>query len=132
MKKFGSTIRQLSKKNFRYYNQNPYGNTEQDCVCRAISFALGISYRFADKLLRITSKLHRCEKLCLCCYHHLLEEFFKIKCTYFRGKIKDLCEMFPHNILIIRIDGHLTCSVFGVVHDIWDCTDKDVTCYWIV
>ena len=30
--------------------------------------------------------------------------------------------------LIIRVDGHLTCSIFGEVLDIWDCSER----LWIV
>ena len=34
--------------------------------------------------------------------------------------------------LIIRVDGHLTYSIFGEVLDIWDCSDEIVDCYWVV
>lgn len=34
--------------------------------------------------------------------------------------------------LIIRVDGHLTCSMYGVVTDIWDCSEEMVDRYWVV
>ena len=34
-------------------------------------------------------------------------------------------------ILIIRIKGHLTCSIFGKIPDIWDCSNEIVDCFWV-
>ena len=44
----------------------------------------------------------------------------------------EVAKKYPHNKVIIRIEGHLTMSENGVVYDLWDCTHKSVDCYWIV
>ena len=61
----------MSKSGFFYYNRNPWQANEEDCVCRAISAALDISYVAVENLLDLTAYAYGCEKLCVCCYHHL-------------------------------------------------------------
>lgn len=46
--------------------------------------------------------------------------------------VGEVAEAHPGRKLLIRIEGHLTCSMYGVVIDTWDCTDKIADCYWIV
>ena len=69
---------------FIYYNNNPYGLKEEDCVTRAISLASGLDYFDISKKLKLTSELLECEKLCVCCYDFLIEEvlmFSKVDCN---------------------------------------------------
>ena len=87
--------------------------------------------RFGDKLV---AKEHECEKLCVCCYDNLLEdilEYHRFNCMY-RQTVSEVASMYPRNKLIIRVEGHLTCSINGTVMDIWDCSRESVDCYWIV
>lgn len=44
----------------------------------------------------------------------------------------DIAEKYKNNKVIIRIESHLTSSLYGVVNDIWDCTQEEVDVYWIV
>ena len=41
-------------------------------------------------------------------------------------------DRYPDRKLIIRVEGHLTCSLYGVVTDIWDCSEELVDRYWVV
>lgn len=123
----------MNKGGFYYYNRNPWQADEEDCVCRAISAALDISYVAVDRLLDLTAYAYGCEKLCVCCYHHLLEDVFAMEPADGRGlTVGEIAEEHPGRKLLIRCDGHLTCSMYGVVIDTWDCTDEVVDCYWIV
>ena len=45
---------------------------------------------------------------------------------------EELSERYRDKRLIIRINGHLTCSLYGTVVDIWDCTEKSADVYWII
>ncbi len=77
---------------------------------------------------------NKCEPLCVCCYHHLLEDVFRLpmkKCENFE-RVIDIAKQFPNNKVIIRIPNHLTLSNMGVIEDLWDCTQKLADCYWIV
>ena len=119
---------------WRYYNRNPDKREEEDCVCRAISTALGLRYSAADRLIHLVAERERCEPLCVCCYHSLLEDIFGLEAWRPRREetVGELSRRRDDEKLIIRVDGHLTCSVYGEVLDIWDCSDEIVDCYWVV
>ena len=118
---------------YRFYNANPLGELEQDCVYRAISTATRMSYRLIEHKLKLIGDLFECDKLCVCCYHHLLEGVFGLKPKLANGKlVGELAKEFCANTLIIRINGHLTMSDCGTVYDIWDCTQEPADVFWIV
>lgn len=119
---------------FAYHNINPLKKEEQDCVCRAISLAMNMDYKTIDRLLDIVSYYYNCDKLCLCCYHKLLEDIFTLPVRYCENRetVGEIAKQYPYNKLLIRIDGHLSTSMYGIVVDIWDCTNKLADCYWIV
>lgn len=118
---------------YKFYNANPLGDIEQDCVCRAISKATEIPYRSIEEKLELIGELFECEKLCVCCYHHLLEKVFGLKQKFANGKtVKEIAKEFPENRVLIRISGHLTCAINGIVYDIWDCTEEPADIFWIV
>lgn len=117
---------------FKYLNVEPHQDKLQDCVIRALSLGLGINYYKVVELLLENGKFYQCDEICLDCYMRLLDDLgYEMKETR-NIKVGELAESFKDNILIIRIDGHLTCSIYGVVYDIWDCTTKEVTNYWII
>jgi hypothetical protein len=118
---------------YKFYNANPLGSIEQDCVCRAISTATEIPYMSIEQKLENVGELFECDELCVCCYHHLLEKVFGLKQKFANGKtVKEVAQEFKNNRVLIRIDGHLTCSLYGIVYDIWDCTDEKADIFWIV
>ena len=119
---------------FAYYNANVEKVEEDDCVCRAISLGLSLPYRAVEKMLEIVSFYYGCDPLQLCCYHHIIEDIFgfPVRYCYDGETVGEVAEMYPNNKVIIRIDGHLTCAVHGVIYDIWRCNDKEVDCYWII
>lgn len=122
------------RSDFRYHNLNPYRIEEQDCVCRAISKGLNLDYEVVDKLLGLSAEVNECDKLCVCCYHFLLEDIFRLPVRFcLNGEtVRDVAQKYRSNKVIIRIEGHLTVSDNGVIYDLWDCTHKPVDCYWIV
>lgn len=119
---------------YKYYNRNPDGQHKEDCVCRAISTATGLNYNAVNNLLNLTSREYNCSKLCICCYHNLLEDilgYIRVDC--FAGEtVEQVARKHPDDKLLIRIDSHLTSSIKGTILDIWDCSKKFVDCYWVV
>lgn len=118
---------------FKYTNVNPLDLTEEDCVTRAIALGSGLSYAEVQDKLYYISKLLDCEKLCVCCYHHLLDNvlgYDRLPCKNLT--VGEVAEMYDDCILLIRIQGHLTCSVFGVIHDLWDCSNSYADIVWLV
>lgn len=124
----------MRNNSYQYYNRNPDGKHLEDCVCRAISTATGLNYKAVDNLLALTASCYLCEKLCVCCYHNLLENILEYeRYTCYNGEtVEEIANSFPNDKLLIRINSHLTSSVKGTIYDIWDCSDKKVDCYWIV
>ena len=105
---------------YKYYNRNPNKIRTIDCVCRAISTATRLKYEAVDNLLDITSKIYKCDKLCVCCYNHLLEhvlDYNKYTCVN-NESVKDIVERYSNNVLIIRIESHLTSAINGTLLDI--------------
>lgn len=123
----------MKTNNYMYYNRNPWGENKEDCVCRAISAALDIKYVAVNNLLELVAEKNECDKICVCCYHKLLEDIFGMEPVFCYGEtVGEIAQANPGHKLLIRIEGHLTCSMYGVVIDTWDCTDKIVDCYWRV
>lgn len=119
--------------NYKFYNANPLGNIEQDCVCRAISKATELPYKEIEKKLYLISEVFECDELCVCCYQHLLEKVFGLTQRNANGmSVGKIAKDFKRNRLLIRIDGHLTCSINGIVYDIWDCTEEKADVFWVV
>lgn len=120
--------------NFFYHNVNPDKSIEEDCVTRAISLASKIPYKAVTKLLNTTAEENNCDKLCVCCYRFLLEDTLGYRLMFPKGykRVKDIAEEYNNNTIIVRINGHLTACVYGVCVDIWDCTEEEVDCFWIV
>lgn len=119
--------------NFTYFNLNPYKLEEEDCVTRAIADGLDLDYNVARNLLQLSAKANNCDMLCLSCYRLLLEDVFLLPVRYCENweTVDDIAHMFPNNRVIIRVDGHLTRSVYGGIDDLWDCRQRLVDCYWI-
>ena len=124
----------MARFRYMYYNRRPDGDEREDCVCRAISTATGLKYKAVEKLLKLTSCNYSCDMLNINCYHNLLDNtlcYKHIKCH--NGEtVGEIAEQHKDKRLIIRINGHLTSSLYGTIVDIWDCTEKQADVYWII
>ena len=119
---------------YKYYNRNPNNDKLGDCVCRAISTATGLSYQAVDNLLQLTADEYDCDKLCVCCYHNLLDNILcyeRITCKRFET-VEDIARLHPRDTILARIEGHLTCIIKGNILDIWDCSTELVDCFWFI
>lgn len=118
---------------FRYYNTNPNGYHIPDCVIRAIMLGLNLQYYDVVEMLQRNGENFQCDCLNKQCYEKLLDFDFKI--PHFvpttQKTVQEVAEDFKEDILIIRIEGHLTTAIRGEVFDIWDCSQEVVTDFWI-
>lgn len=106
--------------NYKYYNRNPRNDIENDCVCRAISTVTDLQYDAVNNLLTLTADTYSCERLCVCCYHKLLEDILcykRITCTDYET-VDYIARKYPRDKILIRIDSHLTCVIKGAILDI--------------
>lgn len=119
---------------YKFLNLNPLGKIEEDCVCRAISLALNENYYVVLDKLKYVGKLFECEELCVCCYKFLLDNVYGLeRIEEFENETIDFfLGINPNGVYLIRIDGHLTCAIDGIIYDLWDCTDKKISIVWKV
>jgi hypothetical protein len=117
---------------YQFLNLNPLNKIEEDCVCRAISLALEEDYYIILDKLYLVAELFECEQLCVCCYRFLLDNIYDLKrIEDCKGiKIKNFAKMNPRGTFLIRIDGHLTCLIDGVIYDLWDCNEEIIDLIW--
>ena len=118
---------------FKYLNLNPLDLEEEDCVTRAISLASGYSYAEIQDKLYYISQLLECETLCVCCYKHLLDNvlgYDRLPCKGYT--VGEIAEMYDDCVLLVRIEGHLTCITYGTIRDLWDCSTSYADVVWLV
>lgn len=118
---------------FEYYNVEPDGDSLPDCVIRAITMALDLPYYEVVQMLAENGSFYECDAICVDCYSKMLTHDLKL--PHYIGKgalVKQIANEFSDYIVLIRINGHLTCSMYGIVLDIWDCTHEPCTDFWIV
>lgn len=103
-------------------------------MTRAITLASGLPYKTVTRLLALTAEHQGCDCLTLPCYRYLLEYIlgYPVKYPYHGETVEEVIAEYPHNTLLIRIEGHLLCSVASVIYDLFDSSQDIVTCYWIV
>lgn len=119
--------------NYIYYNINPKNEIKQDCVCRAISLAMDMNYYDVEYLLNRNASNQSCDTLVKSCYRQLLEGEFGLKSHKgHRRSVKEVACRYPNNRLIMRVQGHLTASLYGECLDTFDCTGEIVDEYWVI
>ena len=84
--------------------------------------------------MQLVGELFDCEFLCVCCYKFLLDSVFNLdRIEEFRGMtVGEFADTCPVGIYIIRVEGHCTCVIDGVIHDIWNCENEIVDLVWQV
>lgn len=117
---------------FVYYNANLNNEKIGDCVIRAISLALDLDYDVVVKLLLKNSKYFNCDLLVKDCYGKLLEDM-GFKCYDGRGyTVKEIAEDFYNKKLLLRIENHLTASLYGDIYDLWNTSYEPVDVFWVI
>ena len=123
---------------FKYSNPHPNGKLVKDCVKRAIVHATGKDYMQVQRELNNLKKITRCGKFNdNKNWKYYLEKILKLNKLSFpaiqgqsRMNGERFCEEFPKGKYILRMAGHLTCCIDGIIYDTWDCSEKCVYCSW--
>ena len=117
---------------YQYFNLNPFRKRTGDCVIRAVACAFGIDWEEASDILYKTARDLGCEMSCIGCYSSLFRRLGLQEVDAEGMSVGEVADAYNHNIAIIRIKGHLTCSLMGCVMDIWDCRNSMSDRAWIV
>jgi hypothetical protein len=119
--------------NFRYYNVSPDGEHKNDCVTRAISLASGMPYAETRKKLRSVATLFDCERICMSCYKHLIENVLYCKPLDCDGMtVEEFADMHPYGVYLVRMNQHISCIIDNTIYDIFDCREHLLTNAWQV
>lgn len=118
---------------YKYYNANPQDYHIPDCVIRAITLAMDMKYYDVVALLQVNADFFECDCLNKLCYEKLLDNDFNLPHYVSENKTaEEVANDFPNNVLLLRMNGHLSCSICGVIFDIFDCSQDYITDFWIV
>lgn len=116
---------------YRYYNANSLGNFVNDCTIRSISLAENKSW---DNTYTQMSRLARKKGTMMDDKEFIiwyLDLHYK-RVPYLPYMVREVAEEYPDKILLITMDGHITCSKYGIIYDSFDCTKRQVEDAWIV
>ena len=116
---------------YRYYNLNPQGIKDEDCVTRAIALASDLPYKEVAHKLWLTADLYSCDRLCKFCYSNFITNILKYKevnCD--NMTVEEFADTHPYGTYLIRVPSHLTVIRDGVLYDIWDCRHEFCDTAW--
>ena len=115
---------------YRFYNANVLGNFVNDCTIRAISLAEGNTW---DETYKKLSNLAR-EKGTMMDDKYFIREYLN---NHYRrinvsGSVGQVAYEYSDKICLITMSGHITCSVYGVIYDSFDCRRREAEYLWII
>jgi len=116
---------------YDYYNANPLGLNEDDCVIRSLSCA---THRSWDEVYDELSDLAQ-EKGTLLDKRDFVRWYLN---TNFQKvvnppyKVYQVAQMFKNNIVLCTMKGHIVCIKYGRILDTFDPRERIVEDVWIV
>lgn len=116
---------------YKFYNANARGLFANDCTVRSISMATGKSW---DDVYEHLSDIAQFEGTIMD-DRNFINRYLSTKyeeVPYLSETVGEVAEDYPDNILLITMNGHITCSKYGVIYDSFDPRDRIVENAWIV
>lgn len=116
---------------YEFYNENPLGLFEDDCVIRAISCATNRSW---DSVYDELSDLAQ-EQGTLLDKKDFVRSYLN---SHFRRisnppyKVYQVAEKYKNNIVLCTMRGHIVCIKYGRILDTFNPSDRMVEDIWIV
>lgn len=116
---------------YRFYNANILNNYVNDCTVRAISLAEDKSWdytynRMSDMAQRKGTMMDDSEFI----KWYLNKHYRKVPRIY--DTVGETAAHYPDEILLITMNGHITCAKYGIVYDSFDCRFRKTEEAWIV
>ena len=116
---------------YKFYNNNALGLYKNDCTIRAISLAEGNSWDYTyNKMSDLAQSKGTMmdDKWFIIDY---LDSKYK-RVPYICESVGETAMCYPDKVLLITMDGHITCAKNGVVYDSFDCRMREAQEAWIV
>lgn len=116
---------------FKHYNANAVNRYTDDCVVRAISCATDKSwdhvYDYLSDIAQYEGTLFDKRDF----VRNYLDRTYQ-RLEGINGSVGYVSGQFPYNVLLITMNGHITCSKNGVIYDTFDCRDREAESVWLV
>ena len=116
---------------YKFYNNNSLGLFENDCTVRAIAFATENSwddtYKHLSNIARLNGTMMDDKDFII---NYLDERYNRV--DDIPETVGEVAGAYPDNILLITMNGHITCSKYGVIYDSFDCREKMAEYCWII
>ncbi len=116
---------------YKFHNNNSLGLFTNDCSIRALSTATNNTwddtYEHLSNIARMNGKMMD-DKF-------FIQEYLDNRYTRIEEipqTVGEVAGMFKDNVLLITMQGHITCSKYGVVYDSFDCRNRIAEYCWIV
>ena len=120
---------------YRYFNPNPVGNRTRDCIIRAISAALDISWDEAFDLVAERAKQMGQTMDENAVYGSILRQ-----CGFYRAIVPNYCpdcytaadfaRDHPHGVYVLGFTGHVAALIDGQIWDSWDSSNEIPIYFW--
>jgi hypothetical protein len=116
---------------YKFYNNNALGLFENDCTVRALSTATGNSwddtYEHLSNIARLNGTMMDDKEFIIEYLDDRYERIYNIP-----KLVGMVASYYPDNILLITMNGHITCAKYGVIYDSFDCRNRIAEYCWIV
>lgn len=116
---------------YEFYNENPLGLFEDDCVVRAISCATNRSWDTVyDELSDLAQERGTLLDKRDFVRWYLNTNFSRISNPPY--KVKEVARNFKNNIVLCTVRGHIICIKYGIIYDTFNPSERIVEDVWIV
>ena len=116
---------------YKFYNNNSLGLFENDCTVRAISTATGNTWDDTYKHLSNIARLNGTMMDDKDFIREYLDQRYE-RIPIIPATVGKVAGQHPDNILLITMNGHITCSKYGIIYDSFDCRERTAEYCWIV
>lgn len=117
---------------YKYLNNNALGRFQNDCVVRAIATATGDSW---DNVYRYLSDIAQ-ENGTMMDDRDFVRDYLSYnydKVPYIHNMtVGEVSGKYQNNVVLITMNGHITCSRYGVIFDSFDPRERLAEDCWIV
>ncbi|MDY0138833.1 MAG: hypothetical protein RBR50_03950 [Candidatus Izemoplasmatales bacterium] len=120
---------------YKEFNAHPKGIKTGDCVVRAIATTKSINYlECRRELNRLKRELGYSSYKDTKFLYEYLKDYPRLIFKPVKGepriKGSDFTELHPKGTYILKMAGHITACVNGVILDTWDCSYRSVYTAW--
>ena len=116
---------------FKYYNANAKNNFIDDCVIRAVSVAEGKTWDETYDELSILARKQGLLFSSVPFVENYLDNKYKRTCCKSKT-VGEFADSHKKGIYLITMNGHITCSFYGVIIDTFNPKNRLMKCAWKV